>query len=127
MSVSIYERARQLRKNQTPPESFFWRQVRKRKILECLFLRQYVIEYPDKLNKHSFFIVDFYCNELRLIVEIDGEIHKYQIEEDKMRESILVEMNFTIIRFNNIEVLKNWDFVESKLREKIFEIRSLRD
>ncbi len=122
MGQSIYELARTLRKNQTKAEAFFWSRVRKRRILNCLFLRQYVIEYPNRLNKKSYFIVDFFCREKKLIVEIDGEIHNHQIDYDQQRQSILEDQNFTVIRFTNSDVINNWNDVENRLKKKILEI-----
>jgi len=119
MSETIHERARRLRRNQTPAEVYFWNRVRKRKILGSLFLRQYVLEYPDRLNKSNYFIVDFYCSQKKLIVEIDGKIHQQQVEYDEFRETILKEMKYSIIRFTNYEVLNNWHSVEKQMKDRI--------
>jgi len=124
MSKSIYKLARDLRKNQTPAEVYFWNRVRKKRILGCIFLRQFVIEYPNKLNKRSFFITDFYCAKIKLIVEIDGEIHRHQLDYDEFRESTLNDLNYTVIRFKNFEVLNNWNEVAEKLKSKILELES---
>ena len=90
----------------------------------CLFLRQYVVAYPDKLDRNSHFITDFYCAEYKLIVEIDGGVHLEQIEYDKFRESILDELNYNIIRFTNHEVLHKWEQVEALLKSKILELKA---
>ncbi|MEQ9405783.1 MAG: endonuclease domain-containing protein [Cyclobacteriaceae bacterium] len=103
--------ARELRKNQTRAEKFFWMQVRKRRFKGLKFNRQFIIEHQN----NSYFIADFYCHQYKLIVEIDGEVHKYQKEYDSIREDILKNMKFKIVRFSNEEVLKNWDKVEKNL------------
>jgi len=53
------------------------------------------------------YIVDFYCDELKLILELDGNIHftKEQIEKDKLRDEYLKSSGFAIFRFENYEVL----------------------
>jgi len=61
-------------------------------------------------------------SEKKLIVEIDGGIHKQQVEYDKIREGILREMGFRIIRFTNEEVLKDWSKAEEKLADALAEL-----
>ncbi|HNA65430.1 MAG TPA: DUF559 domain-containing protein, partial [Saprospiraceae bacterium] len=95
--------ARALRKTMTPSEKIFWEKVRKRRLLGLRFLRQYKIEHSNVMNVRNFFFVDFYCHELRLIVEIDGSIHKKQKEYDLARESILREMKYKVYRIKNEE------------------------
>ncbi|MEP5612252.1 MAG: endonuclease domain-containing protein [Cyclobacteriaceae bacterium] len=107
--------ARELRKNQPRAEKFFWAQVRNRRLRGLKFNRQFIIEHESR----SYFIADFYCHEYKLIVEIDGGIHKQQVEYDKIREDILVEMGYDIIRFSNEEILRRWSEVEEKLLCKI--------
>src|SRR3989344_4397076 len=76
---STKERRRELRKNQTKVEKELWLKIRNRQ-LGVKFRRQYNIDY---------YIVDFYCHELRLIIELDGYIHgeKANKEKDKKREN----------------------------------------
>lgn len=64
-----------MRRSQTPAELFFWRKVRKRQVLGKRFNRQFIIQYEDIMGQKRFFIVDFYCHEQKLIVEVDGSIH----------------------------------------------------
>ncbi len=75
------------------------------------------------MGEKSFFIADFYCSKKKLIVEIDGKIHNTQIEYDEIRSSILEEMNYIIIRFENEQVLNNWETVEKELRDQIIKIK----
>jgi len=111
--------ARKLRKNQTPAEKIFWENVRKRRQLGLKFLRQYLIEHEVYMGQSSYFIPDFYCHEIRLIVEIDGKIHEKQKDYDEARTYILKEMGYRIIRFTNQEVLTNISEVTKKLRAYI--------
>lgn len=90
----LKERARELRQNQTPAEAMMWGLVRNRQVADLKFRRQHQI---------GTYIVDFYCDELSLIVELDGEYHfePDQIEKDKKREADLRALGFDILRFEN--------------------------
>lgn len=91
------ERARELRREMTPAEAILWQELRANK-LGVHFRRQQII---------AGFIVDFYCHKAALVIEVDGDIHDLQQEEDAKREKALGEMGLRIIRFRNNEVLKN--------------------
>jgi very-short-patch-repair endonuclease len=66
----------------------------------------------------DFFIVDFYCSELKLIIELDGPMHEFQIEEDKEREDKLKSRGFCVIRFKN-EELSDMEKVTEIIREAV--------
>ena len=87
------------RKNPTEPEKCFWSWVRGRQ-LGCKFRRQHGIGQ---------YIVDFYCAEYALIVELDGESHftSEGINADKLRTAFLISKGFRILRFSNLEVMQN--------------------
>jgi len=87
-----------LRQNSTNPEKTIWQKLRNRQIGGFKFKRQYNI---------GKFIVDFYCDEIKLIIEIDGDIHAYQKEEDKKRQLFLENRGLRIIRYTNNEVKTN--------------------
>ena len=78
----IFERAKQLRSNMTPSEQMVWECVRGKKILGLRFRPQHPIDL---------FIADFYCHPLKMVIEIDGGIHKSkdQKEYDIGREAEL--------------------------------------
>lgn len=99
---------RTLRKKQTPAEFIFWKRIRGRKLNGLKFTRQHSI---------GNYIVDFYCPEFRIIIELDGEIHKsiFQLEKDKFRDQNLIEMGFTVLRFQNHEVLVNSAEIEATI------------
>ena len=65
------------------------------------------------------FIVDFYCHKAALVVEVDGDIHDLQQEEDARREKVLTEMGLRIVRFRNDEILSNLPVAVHKLRELV--------
>src|SRR6185295_4184560 len=65
------------------------------------------------------FIVDFYCHKAALVVEVDGDIHDLQQEEDARREKVLSEMGLRIVRFRNDEVVNSVSTVAGKIRELV--------
>lgn len=109
---------RDLRKRATNSEEMLWEHLRNRKLLNKKFYRQYPLFY-DLTGKESLFVADFYCYEAKLIIELDGEIHKYKLKEDKSRTEILNMLGLKVIRFKNKEVEENMDLVLEKIREEI--------
>ncbi|MBM3181894.1 MAG: endonuclease domain-containing protein [Chloroflexi bacterium] len=103
------ERAKELRREMTPAEKLLWQEIRANK-LGVRFRRQQVIQG---------FIVDFYCHEAGLVVEVDGDVHDLQKEEDERREKVLSEMGLRVVRFGNDEVVKSLSAVVGKIRETI--------
>ena len=100
--------ARQLRTNQTPAETFVWDKVRNRNFHGFKFTRQYIISFKLYTPNIQYFIVDFYCHEKKLILEIDGEYHNYQLEADIERDKILNAYGYKVLRLTNEEVLDFW-------------------
>lgn len=94
---------RELRKNSTHTEKIFWEAVRNRKFMGKKFNRQFPLFY-DMGGKESFYIADFYCHELKLIIEIDGGYHEKQKEYDKPRTEDINDLGLTVIRFTNSEI-----------------------
>ena len=101
--TQIKQRVRQLRKMQTRAEAVFWDAVRNRRFKNEKFLRQYPIVF-DWEDRERLFIADFYCAEHKLVVEIDGRIHDKQFEYDQLRELIITELGYKVIRFKNEEI-----------------------
>ena len=117
--------ALEMRKNPTLGESHFWDLVRKRQVLGLLFNRQFVFSYIEFDQKRHFYIVDFYCHEIKLIVEIDGAYHNNpnQIELDEFRAETLEQMGLTLIRFSNEDVINRPDKVLKSLKSTILEMK----
>ncbi len=96
--------ARKLRKEQTKAEIILWERLRDRRFKGEKFKRQ-----------HSMgnFITDFYCYSHKLIVEVDGNVHKEteQKEKDSQREMQITGLGFRVIRFTNMEVFTEIDRV----------------
>ena len=99
---------RENRKDQTFAESALWSKLRHNQ-LGCRFRRQHVV---------SDYIVDFICIEKKLIIEVDGESHKEQIEYDAERDRILTAMGYDILRVTNEEVTEMIDIVIKKILER---------
>jgi very-short-patch-repair endonuclease len=76
---------RDLRKNQTPSEKILWNMLRRKNFFGYKFLRQHPIYYRINKNWVEFFIADFYCARLKLIIEVDGKI--YENSEDNKQNS----------------------------------------
>lgn len=92
----LFNRARQLRDNETRAEKLLWARLRNKQ-LGVKFRRQHPLH---------FFIVDFYCHELKLVIELDGGIHftEENQEYDKMRTELIAEFEIRVIRFRNEEI-----------------------
>jgi len=105
------ENRRALRKNQTEPERRFWQAVRGKQ-LGVKFRRQQGI---------GPYIVDFYCAELKLVVELDGESHYTDegLKHDQERDAFLREHGLKVIRFTNIQIMQELDAVLELLLRKI--------
>jgi len=101
------ERAKELRREMTPAEKILWQEVRAKK-LGVRFRRQQVIEG---------FIVDFYCHKAALVVEVDGDIHDLQQDEDARREKVLSALGLRIVRFGNDEVVRDVSAVVGKIKQ----------
>ena len=106
-----------LRKNQTKAELVLWQKIKSKK-LEVKFRRQYSIEN---------FIVDFYCHDLKLIIELDGYIHSEEekIRKDKVRQQFLESLGYKVLRYRNEQikyeldnVLQNlWNYIQKFSRD----------
>ena len=88
---------KKLRLEQTPAEEILWRSVRYYQVLGFKFRRQHTI-----LN----YIVDFYCVEKHLAIEVDGGIHyeEGRLQKDIIRQVVIEALGVTLIRFTNNEV-----------------------
>jgi very-short-patch-repair endonuclease len=96
------EPARRLRRNQTDVERLLWFRLRNRRLAGLKFKRQVPIDR---------FIVDFFCADAKLIVELDGGQHDQNREYDANRTRILEAMGYLVLRFWNNDVMRNTDGV----------------
>ncbi len=98
--------ARELRNNPTEAEKVLWEKLRNRRFMGYKFLFQHPVFYKND-NRVKFFIADFYCHKLHLIVEVDGGVHESQHEYDIVRTEFLNAKNINVIRIKNEEVFSN--------------------
>ena len=109
-SSSVFEKAKDLRKNMSASESTLWEVIRGKNILGMRFRQQHPI------NKY---ISDFYCHPIRLVVEVDGGIIgvKEQKDYDIGREGNLNEFGIKVIRFSNNDIENNLGRVLNEMSE----------
>jgi very-short-patch-repair endonuclease len=111
-NTNLKEFSRRLRKNSTRGEILLWQKLRAGSIMNYTFNRQ------KPLNRY---IVDFYCKPLKLVIEIDGSYH-YEQEQmimDKKRQQILEGMGLSFLRFSELQVLKDIDWVLKEITNYI--------
>ena len=111
---SITELARELRSNPTPSEKWLWEKLKKRRFHGLRFVRQKPLIYRQVNHTRYFFIADFYCPELKLVLELDGKIHEFQKEYDVQRDVVIRQLKIKVLRIQN-EELVNWPKVEKKI------------
>ncbi len=92
------QRSRELRKQMTIAEKVLWQALCGNKLVGSHFRRQQII---------AGYIVDFYCHQAGLVVEVDGPIHLQQKEYDTDRDQKLMEMGLRIVHITNEDVLEN--------------------
>jgi len=102
----IKKQVRELRNNSTDSEKLLWEQLRNRKLSGYKFLRQHPIVYKADYKGLNYFIADFYCDEKKTVIELDGPIHKDTEDYDMFRDNEMKEMGIHVLRLKNDE-LKN--------------------
>ena len=99
----LKEFARGLRNNSTKGEIKFWCELLRKGQSGYQFYRQKILLH---------YIVDFYCAQLKLVIEIDGTSHLEKLEQDENRDKELNSLGLKIIRYNDMEVLSNFERIE---------------
>ncbi len=108
----LKEYAKQLRNNSTLSEVLLWQKIKQR-TYDVQFHRQ-----VPMLN----YIVDFYCHEIKLAIEIDGNSHNYKYFEDLERQNKLEKYGVEFLRFKDSEIKDDMFSVEMAIREKVNEL-----
>ena len=100
----LKERSRTLRRNMTDAERMLWSKLRGKQLKGFQFNRQKVI---------GNYIADFYCRKAELVIEVDGGQHYMDsgMTRDEKRDAYISQLGLKILRFSNVEVLKNIDGV----------------
>lgn len=104
--------SRVLRKESTPQERKVWEALRDRRFMKLKFRRQHVIEG---------FVVDFYCNQLKLAIEIDGAVHRRQKDYDELRQQLIESEGNRFIRVTNDEIDCDMKILTDKIHEAMKE------
>jgi len=101
-----------LRKSMTPAEYVLWERLRNKQVNGYRFRRQHPL---------SEFIVDFFCYNDMLVIEIDGDVHNdtHQKERDTERTRLLNRLGIREIRFKNEEVINHTDNVIKKIESEL--------
>lgn len=109
---STFEFARKLRRRETEAEEKLWALLRNRQLKGKKFRRQHAI---------ANYVVDFYCNESKLAIELDGNHHtRPEVKEyDNSRTALLNEMGITVLRFRNKEIMNDPGKVIQKISEHL--------
>ena len=104
--------AQSLRHQMTEAEKVLWSELKNRKLKGLKFRRQHPLHY---------YVADFYCHELRLVIEVDGGIHYAQSikEHDENRSAELGDFGINVIRVTNEEVLNSLAETMEKIKESI--------
>ncbi len=112
--VELKERRKELRNNMTGAEMILWDEIKNKK-MGVKFRRQY---------SFGNYILDFYCPDIKLVIEVDGEVHKGRKEIDSYRTRTLEEYGLKVKRIDNNEVVNNLDNTLNLLRNEIIQLVS---
>ena len=99
--------ARSLRQRATKSEAILWEELRNRKFMDTKFRRQHVIRG---------FVVDFYCVEFKLAIEIDGAIHRHRKILDELRQDVIEREGVEFVRLSAKEVENDIASILEKLK-----------
>ena len=101
---------RQARRNRTEPENRLWQAIRNRQLADAKF------RYQVWLGPY---LVDFYCADAKLAIEVDGDTHAHQQDYDARRTAWLEQEGFRVIRFSNEDVMRNLNGVAAVICEAL--------
>ncbi|WP_374528027.1 endonuclease domain-containing protein [Acinetobacter sp.] len=115
LDPKLLEFAKNMRSNATDAEHLMWQLLRAKRFMNLKFRRQHVIK-P--------YIVDFYCHELGLVIELDGSQHGTgdAIEYDAERTKFLDALGLSVVRYWNYDVLRRTDVVLEDLWESCLKL-----
>ena len=114
-----FDKARELRHKATSAEKLLWERLRNKQLENYKFRRQHPV---------SLYIADFYCHQLKLVIELDGEYHlsDQQQQNDSERTAVLISNGLHVIRFSNNEVESNIDRVVQLIRDFISDLTAIK-
>ena len=110
VSPELTEAAKRLRREMTPAERRLWRALRNHRLAGMHFRRQHAIER---------YVLDFYCADARLAVEVDGPVHDARSADDENRTDVLFARGIRVLRVTNEEVSTALPSVLARIRAAI--------
>jgi len=110
--TDVKEKRRALRKRMPPAEVTLWSKLRSKGLNGCKFRRQYSI---------GSYIVDFYCPQIKLVIEVDGDSHFVDGADsyDRNRQAIIESLGISFLRFTNRDVYERLEGVINTILERI--------
>ena len=109
-NLSIKGNAKELRMEMTESEKVLWKRLRMKQLKGFYFRRQ---------HPYGIYILDFFCSKAGLVIELDGEIHRYRKGYDTERTEFLESTGLKVIRFDNDDVLERIDWVIEEILKQI--------
>lgn len=109
------DRAKTFRRAMTPAEICLWEELRSSRCAGLHFRRQQVIDG---------FIADFYCHEPGLIIEVDGGVHRQQVDYDLMRDRIIAARGLRVMRFPNDRIFSELPAVLREIQTAARDVQS---
>jgi very-short-patch-repair endonuclease len=109
--------AQRHRRNMTAAEQKLWVALKNRELNGLRFRSQHPL---------GRFIADFYCAQVRLVIEVDGQVHDKQAEYGEARTQHFDTYGYQVVRFTNQEVLDNLPVVLTKVSQLMTEILALK-
>ena len=120
----LKSRRQELRKSMPPAEVILWQRIRGKQLLDCKFRRQHSV---------GPYVLDFYCPQLRLAIELDGDSHFREgaPQKDRDRDVYIRSFGIRVLRFLNTDVYDNVDglleVVVREIRQRKDELRAEKD
>lgn len=116
----LKELARQLRNNSTKAEIFLWQKIKRKQFYGYDFHRQKPIDN---------YILDFFCSELMLGIEIDGYSHQIieVFENDEIKEKKIISLGITLLRFTDEHIFKDMENVLRAIEHFILDFEQQKD
>jgi len=111
---NITERVRRLRNGMTPSEQHVWSLLKGIQLHGYKFRRQHPVFVSVSASGHkTYYIIDFYCTELKLAIEIDGPIHDDRLDYDRRRDQLLRDKGIHVVRIKNEVVSSIKDVIDT--------------
>jgi very-short-patch-repair endonuclease len=106
--MTSIDRARELRRDSSRAEKICWNPIRDRRINGAKFRRQHRI---------GPYFADFACASIKLVIEIDGEHHAYQVDADARRTAAMESLGWRVVRFWANEVVANPEGIWAEIEQ----------